>query len=118
MVADWGKGKRSEKYLKELSALPNIEIRYACVPEWSGGYISFARVEHCKFITADDMAFWLGTSNAERNYFHGSRNLGIVVTNKKLTRQLNKKFDTSWESPTTQRITVNSSFHPREYGER
>ena len=118
MVADWGKGRRSEKYLKELSALPNIEIRYACVPEWSGGYISYSRVEHCKFITADDMTFWLGTSNAERNYFHGSRNLGIVITNKKLTRQLNKKFDTSWESPTTERITVNSSFLPREYGER
>jgi phosphatidylserine/phosphatidylglycerophosphate/cardiolipin synthase-like enzyme len=118
MVADWGKGRRSEKYLKELSALPNIEVRYACVPEWSGGYISYARVEHCKIITADDQTFWLGTSNAEKNYFHGSRNLGIVISNKKLTRQLNEKFDLSWESPASERITVQSSFLPREYGER
>jgi phosphatidylserine/phosphatidylglycerophosphate/cardiolipin synthase-like enzyme len=118
MVADWGKGRRSEKYLKELSALPNIEVRYACVPEWSGGYISYARVEHCKIITADDQTFWLGTSNAEKNYFHASRNLGIVISNKKLTRQLNAKFDRSWESPASERITVQSSFLPREYGER
>ncbi|MHB1050299.1 MAG: phospholipase D-like domain-containing protein [Bacteroidota bacterium] len=118
MVADWGKGRRSEKYLKELSALPNIEVRYACVPEWSGGYISYARVEHCKIITADDQTFWLGTSNAEKNYFHGSRNLGIVISNKKLTRQVNAKFDRSWESPASERITVQSSFLPREYGER
>lgn len=118
LVADWGKGGRSEQYLKELSEIPNIEVRYSCVPEWPGGYISFARVEHCKFIIADGETFWLGTSNAEKSYFRSSRNLGIVVANKSLTKQLARKFDRSWNSPYAERITVQSVFTPREHGEQ
>jgi hypothetical protein len=42
----------------------------ASIPEWSGGYIPFARVEHCKYIVADNTKFWLGTSSCKKGYFH------------------------------------------------
>ena len=118
MVADWGKGRRSEKDLKELSALPNIEVRYSVIPEWSGGYIPFARVEHCKIIIADDHTFWLGTSNMEKGYFDSSRNLGIVIMNKGLTTRLANKFNRSWNNPTAETIRAETVYMPREYRER
>jgi phosphatidylserine/phosphatidylglycerophosphate/cardiolipin synthase-like enzyme len=48
IVSDWEKGSLAVKALKEMSAVPNIEVAFTVIPEWSGGYISFARVEHCK----------------------------------------------------------------------
>ncbi|MBM2840724.1 MAG: phospholipase, partial [Bacteroidetes bacterium] len=64
LVADWEKGTPSERSLKELANVPNIEVKFSSIQDWSGGYVSFARVEHCKFVVVDSETFWLGTSNA------------------------------------------------------
>ncbi|MCU0412283.1 MAG: phospholipase D-like domain-containing protein, partial [Bacteroidetes bacterium] len=96
IVSDWGKGGRSEATLKQLSQIPNIEIRYVVIPEWSGGYISFARVVHCKFILVDQKAFWLGSSNGERSYFYTSRNVGVIVRNQRMAERLRRFFDKGW----------------------
>ena len=118
IVADWAKGSSAMKALKELAALPNIEVAFTVIPEWSGGYIAYARVEHCKYIVADETAFWIGTSNCEKNYFYSSRNLGITGTSTSLGGILSKIFRKSWDSPYKESITPNGSYKPRVHGEK
>jgi phosphatidylserine/phosphatidylglycerophosphate/cardiolipin synthase-like enzyme len=118
IVADWEKSSPAVRALKELSALPNIETAFTAIPEWSGGYVSFARVEHCKFVVADTTTFWLGTSNCEKNYFYASRNLGIVGTSTLLATQLSNIFYKSWNSPYKEFVTPNGTYFPRNHGEK
>jgi phosphatidylserine/phosphatidylglycerophosphate/cardiolipin synthase-like enzyme len=117
-VSDWQKGSPAVAALKELADVPNIEVAFTTIPEWSGGYISFARVEHCKYIVADESKFWLGTSNCEKSYFYGSRNLGVVCTSSNLAGTLARIFQKSWSSPYKELITQNGEYSPREHGER
>ena len=118
IVSDWGKGSPTVNILKELGALPNIEVAFTTIPQWSGGYISFARVEHCKYIVADDTTFWLGTANCEKSYFYGTRNLGITGTSPFLAGTLSKIFLKSWDSPYKEKITQDGVYAPREHGEK
>ncbi len=117
VVADWIKGRAAEKDLKSLSKTHNVEVKISVIPDWSGGYISFARVDHCKFIVADSSSFWLGTSNAEKSYFYTSRNLGMIVRNQKLAGQLLWKFDHGWNGPYTEFIDPEKTYTPRKRGE-
>jgi phosphatidylserine/phosphatidylglycerophosphate/cardiolipin synthase-like enzyme len=118
IVSDWQKGTPAMTALKGLAAVPNIEVAFTAIPEWSGGYIPFARVEHCKFIVADAAKFWLGTSNCEKSYYHSSRNLGIVCTSPRLAGVLARIFQKSWESPYRESITQAGEYAPREHGEK
>jgi phosphatidylserine/phosphatidylglycerophosphate/cardiolipin synthase-like enzyme len=117
LVADWEKGMGGEQALKALAAVPNISVKFSVMPEWSGGYVSFARVEHCKYILADSSAFWLGTGNAEKNYFYGCRNLGVVVQNGPLATLLHRIFLASWQYPTAEFVEAGKSYEPRRHGE-
>ncbi len=118
IVSDWEKDHPAVDSLQALSTTPNIELKYMVIPEWSGGYVSFARVVHCKFILVDGEEFWLGTSNCEKSYFYTSRNLGIVVKNNRLGKQLQNIFQRSWNSSYAEQITVDGDYKPREHGER
>jgi phosphatidylserine/phosphatidylglycerophosphate/cardiolipin synthase-like enzyme len=118
IVADWSKASAAEASLKELSEEPNVELMYSCIPAWYGGYVSFARVEHCKFIVADGERFWLGTSNCEKGYFYGSRNLGLICVNATLALRLEGIFGRSWGSPYTERIDTATTYVPRKHGEQ
>jgi phosphatidylserine/phosphatidylglycerophosphate/cardiolipin synthase-like enzyme len=118
IVSDWAKGSSAVEGLKSLATVPNIEVAFTSIPEWSGGYVSFARVEHCKVIIADSEKFWLGTSNHSKSYFHTSRNLGVICTGKQLAGILTRIFDKSWNSPYKQLITQDGVYEAREHGER
>jgi phosphatidylserine/phosphatidylglycerophosphate/cardiolipin synthase-like enzyme len=118
IVSDWEKGSPAVRSLKELCAIPNIEVAFTSIPEWSEGYVSFARVEHCKFIVADAEKFWLGTSNCERSYFYATRNLGVTCTSARLAGMLARIFQKSWDSPYKQLIAEKGEYAPREHGER
>ena len=118
IVSDWEKSSQSVSNLKELGALPNIEVAFTAIPEWEGGYISFARVEHCKYIVADDTSFWLGTANCEKSYFYNTRNLGITGKSPFLAGTLSRIFLKSWNSPYKELITQTENFTPREHGEK
>ena len=76
IVSDWQKGTAAVPALKDLAGTPNIEVAFTAIPDWSGGYVPFVRVKHCKYIVADDTKFWLGTSNCEKSYFYRSRSPG------------------------------------------
>lgn len=118
IVSDWGKAGEAEKYLKELAKVENIEVKYSAIPEWSGGYIPFARVEHCKFLIVDSSSCWLGTSNWEKSYFYNTRNVGVVVTNAKITGILKRIFLKSWDGQYTELVKPGAEYDRREHGER
>ena len=118
LVADWEKGTAGERSLKDLARVPNVEVKFSDIPEWSGGYIPFARVEHCKFVVADSSAFWLGTSNAEKSYFYRVRNVGVVVASPTLAAILHRVFAKSWEGPYAERVDPGKKYEQRERGEK
>ena len=118
IVSDWEKSSQSVSNLKELSALPNVEVAFTAIPEWEGGYISFARVEHCKYIVADDASFWLGTANCEKSYFYSTRNLGVAGKSPFLAGTLSRIFLKSWNSPYKELISPSGTYIPREHGEK
>jgi phosphatidylserine/phosphatidylglycerophosphate/cardiolipin synthase-like enzyme len=118
IVSDWEKGTPAVSALRALSAVNNVEVAFTSIPDWSGGYVPFARVEHCKYIVADTAKFWLGTSNCEKSYFHSSRNLGIVCLSARLGGELSRIFLKSWDSPYRQLITMQGEYPPREHGEK
>ncbi len=99
IVSNWNLKPPHVQYLKSLQIVPNIEIKISAIPEWSGGFIPYARVEHCKFLVVDDTKLWLGTSNWAYNYFYESRNLGVVMESPYFNRLLHRIFQRSWESP-------------------
>ncbi len=118
IVADWGKYHPLVDSLQALSKVPNVELKYSNIPDWSGGYVSFARVEHCKYIVADGKSFWLGTSNCEKSYFYNVRNIGIVVNNIRLAGRLQNIFLKDWTGKYTEPITWDRTYTPREHGEK
>lgn len=118
IVSDWSKDHPTVDSLKLLSRTPNIELKFSDIPEFSGGYISFARVEHCKYLVADTDRAWIGTSNAEKSYFTTTRNVGVVVTSPKIAGILGAIFRKDWDGPYTEAITPQGTYTPREHGER
>ena len=117
IVADWSKEHPTIDYLKSLSLVPNIRVKLSEIPEWPGGYIPFARVEHCKYLVIDTSACWIGTSNWEKSYFYTTRNVGVVVLNDQFSRRLRKIFYKDWDGPYTSLIQAGTEYTPRRHGE-
>jgi len=117
IVSDWVIGGRGEPDLRALAATPGIEVRISQVPEWSGGYIPFARVEHCKFMVADSSWLWLGTSNWEPSYFLATRNIAITVHHGPLARRARGIFETSWNAPSATALNAGVTLAKRVHAE-
>jgi phosphatidylserine/phosphatidylglycerophosphate/cardiolipin synthase-like enzyme len=113
LVSDWNLGKTAVEHFKTLISYPNFEVRHTEIPEYSKGFIPFARVEHCKFITADSTA-WIGTSNMSRDYFYESRNVGMVVESSRFTQRVRDIFYKSWNSEYANPIEPNGEYTPRK----
>ena len=118
LVSDWEIGGRGEKDLRALAAVRNIEVRISRVPEWSGGYISFARVDHCKFMVVDGEWLWVGTSNWEPSYFLGTRNVALTVHHVPLALEGLKLFESDWSGPTATAFGPDTVTAPRSHGEK
>jgi phosphatidylserine/phosphatidylglycerophosphate/cardiolipin synthase-like enzyme len=101
IVADWSKTSPRVHHLKSLAVLPNVDVKFSTIPLWSKGYISFARVEHCKLLVVDSSAGWIGSSNLSKDYFHNSRNVGVIMKGKSVVSTLRKVFFTDWMGPYT-----------------
>jgi len=117
IVSDWETGSSGLKDLQALARVPGIEIKLSTVPEWSGGYISFARVEHCKYVVVDTLWTWVGTSNWSPDYFHSSRNLAATMLNRPVARQAREIFETSWRAPGAAVLDPDSTYTPKVHGE-
>lgn len=113
IVSDWNLGKTAVEHFKELIRYPGFEIKYTAIPDYSGGFIPYARVEHCKYITADDYT-WIGTSNMSYDYFYESRNVGVVIENGKYTQRVRDIFYKSWNSDYAHPIELTGEYTPRK----
>ncbi|HAX48041.1 MAG TPA: phospholipase D-like domain-containing protein [Ignavibacteria bacterium] len=113
LVSDWNLGKTAVEHFKELIQYPNFEIRFTSIPDYSGGFIPYARVEHCKFITADSVT-WIGTSNMSYGYFYESRNVGLVVESGKFTQRVRDIFYKSWNSEYAHPIESTGEYQSRK----
>jgi phosphatidylserine/phosphatidylglycerophosphate/cardiolipin synthase-like enzyme len=117
MAADWSKRKPTIDYLKSLAVIPNIEVRLSTIPEWSGGFIPYARVDHSKFLVVDDRFSWIGTSNWEKSYFYNARNVGVVVENKTVNKILKKIHLNNWNSSYSYPVKPEIEYTPPKIGD-
>ena len=107
---DWAIRDPATDFIKELSKVNNIEIKFSSIPEYSGGFIPYSRVEHCKYFTVDNIISWISTSNWEWGYFYSSRNATIIIENEKVNLQLSEVFNRSWNSPYSNFVDVNKVY--------
>jgi phosphatidylserine/phosphatidylglycerophosphate/cardiolipin synthase-like enzyme len=98
MVSNWSKKGSKLREIQSLARVEGIEAKFVNVPEWSGGFIDFARTIHSKYMTVDGRGAWIGTSNWSRDYFHSSRNVGLIVSGAPFVTDLDRVFDRIWTS--------------------
>ncbi len=85
-------------YLKSLTMLPGVEIKLVTLPQYSGGFIPYARVIHGKYMIVDGDVLWLGTSNWSKGYFYNSRNIELILRRPDLAQTAEQIFQRVWNS--------------------
>jgi len=118
LVSDWNISADELPYLQSLDILPNINLKISSIPEYSAGYIPFARVEHCKYMIVDESLSWIGTSNWSRNYFYDSRNLGLKIENATFANTFRNIFIKSWDSPYVWQLIPGRDYPEKFHGEK
>ncbi|MFA6233986.1 MAG: phospholipase D-like domain-containing protein [Bacteroidota bacterium] len=99
LVSDWSLSSSKQKDLKRLQRTEGVTVKFTVIPEHSSGFISFARVEHCKYLLVDEADAWIGTNNWSPEYFLASRNAGFMLHSPSLCTVLLEKFAMSWDGP-------------------
>lgn len=117
MTSDWCKRKPVIYFLKSLATIPNITVKMSTIPEYSKGYIPYARVDHRKFLIVDNKFIWLGTSNWEKSYFYKSRNLGVVIESEKYNKIIKDIFLKSWNGPYSYEVRPEIDYIPPRVGD-
>ncbi|MBD3221035.1 hypothetical protein GF314_07300 [bacterium] len=112
ILADWAKRDYMLPHVKSLAVLPRVEVRFTSIPEWSGGFIPFARVDHAKFVTCDGHALWLGTANGSRDYFHQSRNISLFLRGDGSTAAADAFFTIGWHGPYAETVDPGREYTP------
>jgi phosphatidylserine/phosphatidylglycerophosphate/cardiolipin synthase-like enzyme len=116
VVSDWEPDNPRIADLQSLSGTPNLEAKLSTVPEWSKGYIPFARVEHCKYMVVDSLWTWVGSSNWEPGYFHGTRNVSVSLRNRAIAVQARAIFETSWNASGDRVVRPGETYAKKEHG--
>lgn len=112
IFSNWAIREVATDNIKELSQIPNIQIKFSSIPEYSGGFIPYSRVEHCKYFVSDNNFSWISTSNWEWGYFYNSRNATLIINNQKINNELSEVFYRSWNSPYANFVDVNKTYQP------
>ncbi|MCX6162591.1 MAG: phospholipase D-like domain-containing protein [Ignavibacteriae bacterium] len=112
IFSNWAIKKDVTPYIQELSAVPGIEIKFSAIPQYSGGYIKYARVDHSKMFTADNNISWVSTSNWEQGYFTESRNATLIMKSTLVNAKLNEVFDLMWNSPYVEKVDPEKEYKP------
>lgn len=110
IFSNWAIRSGATESIKELSTVPNIEIKFSSIPEYSGGFIPYSRVEHCKYFIADNNISWISTANWEWGYFNDSRNATMIIKNKKVNSELEEVFKRDWNGNLTEKVDVNKEY--------
>ena len=117
IVSDWEAGGHGMPDFLSLMQVPNLQAKLSRVPEWSKGYIPFARVEHCKYLVVDSLWTWVGTSNWEPSYFHATRNAALTLRNRRLALQARRIFEASWDAKSALLLQAGGTYEPRVHAE-
>lgn len=112
IVSEWSKSKPKVDILKSLARVPNIQVAFMDIPQASTGFVPFSRTVHAKYLTVDGRVFWLGTSNWEKDYFHDSRNVGLIGEEPTLARRLAAFFNDNWNSKYAERVDPDREYVP------
>jgi phosphatidylserine/phosphatidylglycerophosphate/cardiolipin synthase-like enzyme len=112
ILSNWSKSSYRLPWIKSLAILPHVEIRFTNIPEYSAGFIPFARVEHAKFLTVDARTLWIGTSNWSRGYFFDSRNVSLFFRGPGATRDPDRFFNLSWHGPFAESVDPAADYQP------
>lgn len=116
LLSDWCKRRGTIEGLQSLQSVPNIDVKLVTIPPDTSGFIPFARVIHAKYLVVDGSAFWLGTSNWEKDYFYDSRNVGVIVEGA-LARRLDRFFTDNWSSPYAYEVDACATYEPPRIGQ-
>jgi phosphatidylserine/phosphatidylglycerophosphate/cardiolipin synthase-like enzyme len=98
LLSHWNTRSRSIGGLKRLQRVPGVEVRFATIPIAAEGFVPFSRVVHAKYMTVDEERAWIGTSNWSRDYFHASRNVGLLIEGAPVAERLVDFFEDVWTS--------------------
>jgi phosphatidylserine/phosphatidylglycerophosphate/cardiolipin synthase-like enzyme len=107
LVSDWELRPRTLAQLRTLTGrtVPEpggggtlIEVSIFTIPQWSGGFVPFARVAHAKYCVVDAARGWVGTGNWEPDYFLKSRNVGLLIDGGPVPPRLDVFFRENWAS--------------------
>ncbi|HMQ70100.1 MAG TPA: phospholipase D-like domain-containing protein [Ignavibacteria bacterium] len=112
IIPDWAIKESSVKFIKDLSIVENINLKIITIPQFSEGFILYARVDHSKYFTSDNNISWISTSNWERSYFYNCRNATLIIDNENITSDLSKVFNNIWNGPYAEEIDVNKDYPP------
>ncbi len=99
VFSDWSLGSGKDSAIRRLAGNENIEVKISSIPVFSGGHIPFARVEHLKYITADDNVFMASTSNWGYDYFYETRGAAVIVRGAAAGLLGKALFEQSWNGP-------------------
>ncbi len=117
LAANWSKRKGTIEGLQRLHSPPGITVKLVEIPQWSGGWIPFARVIHAKYLVVDGERCWIGTSNWERDYFFHSRNVGLIIESALLADRLARFFEDGWQSSYAAPVDPNAKYEAPRYGD-
>ncbi|MEE2960653.1 MAG: phospholipase D-like domain-containing protein [Myxococcota bacterium] len=112
IVADWSKKDPKQAAVKALSRFRNTEVRFVKIPQFSGGFIPYARVVHAKFMVVDDDWSWLGTSNFSGDYFTKSRNVGLIIREMEFAKELLRFFQKGWDMVGSEKVVAQRHYLP------
>lgn len=114
-ISDWSLGEHRVGALKGLQRVGGIEVRINSIPEWSGGHIPYARVDHTKYMVVDGRLGWIGTSNWDKSYFTTLRAAEVYFNNSDTVSQLSAIFEKGWSGPYVTPLNLDRKYELRKH---
>lgn len=99
IFSDWALGPKKDSAIRKLAGHENIEIKISSIPEFSGGFIPFSRVEHLKYISVDGSSLLVSSSNWGRDYFYQTRGASVIISGASAGAIASDIFERGWNSP-------------------
>ncbi|MEN8222984.1 MAG: phospholipase D-like domain-containing protein [Acidobacteriota bacterium] len=112
-VSDWNLEKPGIESIKSLGKVKGITLKVFSIPEYSKGFIPYARVIHSKVMRVDDNISLVSTSNWGHGYFYASRNVEVTVKIKKIAAILDTLFEELWYSEYGKVLDPEKEYIPR-----
>lgn len=112
-VSDWNLEKPGVESIKALARVNGISVKVFSIPEFSRGFIPYARVIHSKVLRADDDMSMISTSNWGHGYFYASRNVEVTLKNARIAGILDDLFNELWNSRYGELLDPGKDYIPR-----